>query len=370
MTASAMMRAAWLAGLAGLVGLGVACAPALEPITSCEAVDGARPICGLQNPEDLAVLPGGRALIISQFGGMDGGKTGSLATLEVATDAVNVAFPNAGSPPDPQPGWGDASCPGPPGDAFAPHGIDLERRPDGALRLLAVNHGGRESVEIFEVRVLGRVVDLVWRGCAIPPDGSFLNDVVALPDGGFLATHMYPKSGPLMSAVHLIRGLLSRDIGYVLEWHPDGGFRRVPGTGAPFPNGIEVSPDGAVIYLNVYMAGQLRRIDRRTGELLGIVEVPSPDNVTWSEDGRLLVASHTDGRETLGCNGIERGACPSAYAIVAVDPQTQATEVVYRHAGAPMGAATVAVEIDRELFIGSFAGDRLVRVRPDRAASG
>ena len=43
----------------------------LEPITTCEAVGAARPICGFQNPEDLVVLPGEQALIVSEYGGME-----------------------------------------------------------------------------------------------------------------------------------------------------------------------------------------------------------------------------------------------------------------------------------------------------------
>ena len=339
-----------------------ACAPDVEPILTCEAAGGARPVCGLQNPEDLAVLPGGRTLLVSQFGSMDGAKPGNLATFDVATEAVNVVFP--GEPPAPQPGWGDVNCPGPPSDAFSPHGIDLDTRPDGALRLLVVNHGGREAVEIFEVRALGPLWAVQWRGCAIPPEGTYMNDVVSLPDGGFLATHMFPKSGPLLTAFHMLRGILSMEIGHVLEWRPQKGFRRVPGTGAPFPNGIEVSSDGRVIFLNVYLAGQVRRIDRKTGEILGIVELSSPDNSTWGEDGRLLVASHDDGMEISACGSLEGGSCPAAYSIVAVHPETQATEVLYRNAGPPMGGGTVAVELDGELFIGSFFGDRIVRYTP------
>ena len=43
----------------------------------------------------------------------------------------------------------DVPCPGPPPPAFSPHGIHLSERSDGRLQLLAVQHGGRESVEFF-----------------------------------------------------------------------------------------------------------------------------------------------------------------------------------------------------------------------------
>ena len=88
-----------------------------------------------------------------------------------------------------------------------------------------------------------------------------------------------------------------------------------------------------------------------------------PDNSSWAPDGRLLVASFTGPLwETLRCNGIERGACPAAFEIVAVDPESLATETIYRGRGAPMGAGTVGLRVGDELFVGSFAGDRILRV--------
>jgi hypothetical protein len=35
---------------------------------------------------------------------------------------------------------------------------------------------------------------------------------------------------------------------------------------------------------------------------------------------------------------------------------------VYESEGAPMGAGTVGLQVGRELFIGSFKGDRILRV--------
>jgi len=255
------------------------------------------------------------------------------------------------------PGWGEPDCPGPPGPAFGPHGIHLARRGDGKLQLLVVNHGGRESIELFEVARAGRSV--TWRGCALPPDDAYINSVVTTPEGGFLATHMYPRT----SALGALAGLIGRDTGFVLEWSPDGSWSVVPGSEAPFPNGIELSPDGKTVYLNAYLADEVRRIDRETGELQAVAAVASPDNTRWSADGsRLLVASHTGPfLEMMKCQRMERGACPLAFEVVSLDPDTLERETVLVHEGAPMGAATVALDLDGSLYLGSFKGDRLVR---------
>ena len=59
------------------------------------------------------------------------------------------------------------------------------------------------------------------------------------------------------------------------------------------------------------------------------------------------------------------GACPIGFSIVAIDPDTMETEELYANQGPPMGGGTVGLVIGKELFIGSFAGDRILRVALD-----
>ena len=62
------------------------------------------------------------------------------------------------------------------------------------------------------------------------------------------------------------------------------------------------------------------------------------------------------------CANVEHGACPAGFEIVSLDPQTMETEVIYANRGAPMGAVTVALQRGDELFLGTFAGDRIGRL--------
>ncbi len=336
----------------------IACG-APEGIVDCNPVAGIEPICGFQNPEDLALLPDGRSMLVSQFGEMDGSQPGNIARFEPKTGELRVLFEGGQGPNRSfSPGWGGRDCPGPPPAEFSPHGIHLSRREDGALQLLVVNHGGRESIEFFEVASDGRA--LVWRGCAMPPEDAYFNSVVATPEGGFLATHMFSRT----ATFGMLKGMWGADTGYVLEWNQDGVWTIVEGTRSNFPNGIELSPDGRTIYLNVYLAGEVRRIDRDSGELQATAAVASPDNIRWSADGsRLLVASHTGSfMQMMSCQRIEVGACPLAFEIVSLDPQTLERKTLFAHEGRPMGAATVALELGGQLYLGSFKGDRLIHI--------
>lgn len=341
-----------------------ACSSGLEVVTDCRDERGLHPVCGLQSPEDLALLGDGRTVVVSQLGAVDGTRPGNLALLDTRSELLRIAFRGgAGDPPAPRPGWGDPDCPGPPGAEFSPHGIDLARRPDRRSQLLVVNHGGRESVELFEVTGAGPVAALEWRGCALPPDGAFFNDVVHLPDGGFLVTQMMDRDAQLWGR---LRAALGLETGFVYEWGPGRGYRAVPGTEGSMPNGIEVSADGREIFLNLYGAGEVRRISRETGEVLAQVELPAPDKSSWGRDGRLLVASHVGPLgDILACLEVVEGACPLAFEIVALDPVTLEAERVFANAGAPMGAGSVALDLGGELLIGALAGDRILRAPPE-----
>jgi len=345
--------------LFGLAG----CSSELEVISDCRPERGIRPICGFHNPEDLAPLDDGRTLLVSQFGSMDGSSAGNLALFDVGSESLRIAFSPALGAVTARPGagWGDTSCPGPPDAAFSPHGLDLVGRPDGRLQLLVVNHGGREAVEFFEITGGGAALGIEWRGCAMPPEGSYFNDVVGLPDGGFLVTHMMERDSGTLG---MIKTILGFDTGWVYEWQPDAGYQIVPGSEGSMPNGIEISPDATELFLNLYGSGEVRRISRQTGELLASAEVARPDNSTWSRDGRLLVASHPAPiRDVMVCMEPIEGSCPFEFEIVALDPETMSGEPIFSNVGPPMGAGTVAVQVGDELFIGTFSGDRILRVQ-------
>jgi len=346
----------WLLALSG-------CSSDLPAVVDCRDTKDIHPICGFQNPEDLAVLSDDRRVIVSQYGSMtDPNHAGSLAILDLRNEAMHVVYPPSDrtARTTPSPGWGDETCPGPP-SPLNPHGIDLAQRNDGRWQLLVVNHGQRESVEFFEVLSEPEDVRVVWRGCTIPPPDSYFNDVVHIPGGGFLASHMMDRNSVWIG---MLLGMLGRDTGNVMEWHSGRGYRDVAGTEAPFPNGIEISGDGNDIYLNAYLAGEVRRISRATGNRLATAKVPGPDNLSWARDGRLLVASHTGAMsEQRVCMSLKEGACPMSFEIVALDADRLEGGAIFANQGAPMGGGTVGVDVGGELVIGSFAGDRVIRAR-------
>lgn len=232
------------------------CGEALPPIMDCVAEEAITPDCRFQNPEDLAVVPGGGRLLVSQMGQMDGSQPGNLALYRPGAD-IQTLFPGESVLDDRR--WGAADCPPPALAAFAPHGLDLVQRTDGEWMLLVVNHGGRESVEFFQLsnvsdEGLDDEVALVWRGCAEGPDQAYFNDVVGRRDGGFFVSHMFPRDSQILPL--LKGGLFGMATGHVYQWDSERSWQMVPGSEGPFPNGVELAADEQTLFINMYLAGE------------------------------------------------------------------------------------------------------------------
>ena len=145
--------------LCALFGLGACTTPSLPTVDlgsavgqasaeiACEPLAGITPSCGFRNPEDLAVLPGGDWLMVSEMGPFLQNTPNTLSLFNIAANQ-RVAFDVAWETD--QPRWGNKTCTAPDPAAFSPHGIDFLTLPNGKHQLLVVNHGS-ESIEFFAV---------------------------------------------------------------------------------------------------------------------------------------------------------------------------------------------------------------------------
>jgi hypothetical protein len=353
--------------LTWLLAVITACSQHLTPVTSCETVDNLKPICRFTNPEDIELLPDNRTLLVSQMGNMEGTKAGNLVSFDTMTQAITTQFPvTIPTAVDVGGNWGMKNCPGMPGSEFAPHGISLKQRDDGRWQLAVINHGNRESVEMFEVLPANGEFTLAWRGCVVPPAGTYMNDVALLKNGGFVASHMFDKREPkvLGMSLGIWKTQLHMNTGYALEWQPAQAdhFRILDDSHGPFINGILVSADDKTVYESVYAGNEIRKLDRASGKQLGSVHIQQVDNMAWDLSGKILAASHT-GRalDQKDCLDHPGETCGFEFTIVHIDPDTLATRDILKHQGAPMGAATVAKQAGNNIYLGSFSGDRIVK---------
>lgn len=117
--------------------------------------------------------------------------------------------------------------------------------------------------------------------------------------------------------------------------------------------------------MNSWAGGEVRKYSLVDSSLVATAMIPSPDNSSWTNDGRLLVASHRYNLANLMSGFPNEDGSPATmpFAIVELDPGTMSSKTLLELEGPPMGAGTAAVELDGYLFIGSYTGDRIIRVR-------
>jgi hypothetical protein len=332
--------------------------PPLPPLVACGTQGDAEILCGTRSPEDLELTPDGKYLIVSQFvNGPGGAGVAGLALFDLA----KKSYSRMAVKEEPRKDWGDPACPGAAGEELRPHGISLGKRANGAWQLYVVNHGGRQSMEMFELRRAGDTWDLVWHGCAIAMQE--FNDVAVLKNGGFIATHptALRKQG---DTADLFGGAPS---GFVSRWEAGKGETELPGTRAGYPNGVLVSADGRYMYFNAWTAKEVHKYDLKAEKEAAMVKLDFlPDNITWNKR-RMLAAGVKGARGD--CPPGSGAPCIQGFGVAEIDPASMAAKNVFDSEGkGPLiSGVSVALAVGDAIYVGAFQGDRLVKVK-SRAA--
>ena len=316
----------------------------------CPPAAGLNFVCGLVAAEDLVRVPGTHWIIGS--GMAEKGKPGKLHLINAESRSWEVLYPGASSL-NALDARSYAGCPGAPdAQTFGAHGIALRDDGDRAGTVLAVNHG-REAIEVFRLDSSGVKPEIRWVGCVPMDSNTYVNSVAFLPGGGFVATRFFDPKAPGGFGSIMER----KPTGGVLEWHPESGIWQIPGTELAGANGIVVSKDGKTIYVAAWGASELVRFTRTNGSAQKTAVPVSffPDNLRWAPDGTILVAGQNAGAKTDGGFPGFKG-----WTVAKLDPATlKVTEVLKDRGESPMQNASVAIDVDGTLWIGTFGGDRV-----------
>lgn len=353
------------AGLAGLLAMTLAgCAPSPSRISrsphSCAAEGALSYICGAEKPEDLALIPGTRWIVASGFSPGSG-----LKLIDTRARSLKSWFGARPEQVAPLPNW-FPDCADPPDPAlFNARGISLREVRPGEAELYVVNHGGRESVEVFAVDYgePGVEPQLRWRGCLLLPPGHVGNSVATYRDGTVLVTIL---TRPGTTITDFVRG---ERTGVVLERAPgEATFRALAGTELEGNNGLETSREGDAFYVVAFGTRRIVKFDRRnTAEPVWSVTAPEfmPDNLHWYGD-RLLAAGMV--RDEPACGGVRKIVdgvadgmrCHRGYVVALLDPRRQAWTIV-AHSGPSVSfnGVSSALVVDAVLWMGSYQADRV-----------
>lgn len=314
---------------------------------------GRNAICGLRNPEDVVRLGSTQFAIASSLARAPLSPSHLyLVDLASMTAAPLVPTMNPGTQRSLDP-----SC-APPQDlrTLITHGLSSRSDSPDHGRLYVVNHGGTQSIEMFEWHVRGRNVALTWRGCVDVPPTVLANAVAPLPDGVAVTSFGSPDDSKL---AHLIAG---RPSGFVMIWSRRTGWVRLKASDLPGDNGIESSADGRTLYVAAWTNNALwilSRDGRRAATRVPLGDF-HPDNIHWQHDGTLLIAGEAgDASKILSCG--PQKICDTPSMLVVFDPmQGSIATTEFVPPTAHFGAASTAIRYHGRYWLGSFLGDRMI----------
>ena len=259
------------------------------------------------------------------------------------------AFPSCSSPP--------------PVESFNAQGISLRTVGPGKHRLYVVNHGGRESIEIFEIDSIADEPRLSWIGCALLPNGIAANSVATYSDGTILASVL---THPGTTITDFVRGNVT---GGVYQLKPGAAsFELLKGTALPGNNGLETMPDDQGFYVVAFGWRSVVAFSRAdSSKPAWQVQAPGfmPDNIHWS-DGRLLLAGmQFDEPACGGLRKIVNGKaddmrCHRGYTVAELDPAARGFRIVAYSGPDPIfNGVSAAVPVGAELWLASYQSDRI-----------
>ena len=337
-------------------------------IEGCESDETFTVYCNYQNPEDLAVLPDNRHILVSEFGAIvplsPTNVQGNLSLLDT-TDGrkKNLEIEMSDNV------WGDPECQRD-SMVLSPHGIDINERLDGSYQLAIVNHMPTETIELFELRENNDAWSITWRGCVDAPAHGYFNDVALSSNGSFYVSQMYDKNISLFMLAVLDN--TKEDTGYVYHWRRKKGFERLVNTDGAFPNGVELSDDENNLFINYAFGNKTSKYNLMSKSIEASFSMNGiPDNITVDGDYIWVGAQDHSGLDSLIYCGVFANdvfedpminQCPLPFAAYQLRQSDLSLVNSYKYSNTVMGTATVALSLNGQLYIGTYHGDRIASV--------
>jgi len=337
-------------------------------IEGCQSDDTLTVYCDFQNPEDLAVLPDGRHILVSEFGAIiplsPVNVRGNLSLLDT-TDGTkkNIEIEMSDNV------WGDPECERE-NMILSPHGIDINQRLDGSYQLAIVNHMPTETIELFELIEINDAWSLRWKGCVDAPEHGYFNDVALMSNGSFFVSQMYDKNISLLMLAVL--DTTKEDTGYVYHWTRQNGFERLINTDGAFPNGVELSNDESNLFINYAFGNKISKYNLSSKTIEASFNMNGiPDNITIDGDYLWVGTQDYSGLDSLIYCGVFAkdtfedpmiNQCPLPFAAYHLKQSDLSLVNSYKYSNTVMGTVTVALSMNGQLYFGTYHGDRIASV--------
>lgn len=316
----------------------------------------ARFLAGIDKPEDLIRLPDSHWVIVSSYS-TSTETSGKLMAIDLTNDSAppRVIYPaqiiNNAEP-----------------TLFKPHGINCLKTGDNSYQLFAINHGLKESVEVFEIKVQSGKLGIVWNKRIMLPVNVWANGIVASVDGAIYVTSMYdPADKKFINK--FARGMPT---GQVWRWTSNKGWQTINNKLLSAANGIEIAKDGQTLYVSEWAKGRLWRFSLDGSAKEAFIQLDFlTDNLRWTEAGKLLVTGQKASPLVLfAAQTLQDKKDGNQFSVVEIDPLTFKATTLVNGGNAEFGWGTVAIAVQDEIWVGSVLVNKIACYKNIKKAVG
>ena len=247
---------------------------------------------------------------------------------------------------------------------FHPHGIGNTPATAKQERLFVVNHpreslfgpndsseGPAHTIEVFDVINNDGRVHLAHQRTITDPLLVSPNDVAPVDEQRFYVTNDHLATSVFGHKLEEY-GRFAR--GHVLYW--DGASFSVVAEDIHYANGINVSPDGASVYVASVTGSRVHVFDRdaSSGALTPReeVHVHGPDNITIADDGALWIGAHPKLLTfTAYAKDPSKRSPSQVFRLSQTDTGAWQTEDIWLSDGSDISGSSVALAVDEQRFL-------------------
>ncbi|CAB9497533.1 expressed unknown protein [Seminavis robusta] len=329
-------------------------------------------ITSFSRPEDLVNLRGTPYLVVSEFGTPSRSDTGAVSLLNVNTNERIPLWtlPEGDVASTPLSPMADPTCTPRPMGRIGPHGIDAYDNRDGTWEVAIVNHFAYESIEFYHLNFNnpdGPLPLFTKIGCTYLRNGDVHNDLSYSSDKSSIVVTLWYNN------YFGTRNQLFTVAVSILGVGTDGSIKRITRGGQVNtivegfngPNGVFVHPDNnQIIYVSESPRDQIVVVNARLEDVETNTELECasiPDNISAYPGTNSFLVTRIDSGvpRTLICSTGVR--CPPIrFSVLQYDYQRNRQTVLY--SGSMRGQPSVAVIKGRDLFVGTFSANVILRV--------
>jgi arylesterase / paraoxonase len=240
---------------------------------------------------------------------------------------------------------------------FHPHGISLLRK-DSILYIFAVNHNSNgDFVESFRFQENS----LKHLASYSSPEMCCPNDLVATDMDKFYVTNDHGSKGGIM---RVLEDYAKIPRSSVLYFNGES-FSRAAGP-LNYANGVNISPDGARLYVAATTGGLVEVYDINSDATLTEKEAielsTGVDNIDIDEAGNLWIAAHPKLLDFVKHAKDSTKYSPSeVLKLTPTDKNGFKIEEIYLNDGSEISGSSTAVYYNNELFVGVVFNHTLLR---------